>query len=91
MKKDKTRNVDKQQKSTETTRRKFLKTSVAAGIGAAAAAPTLFNIGSAKAANKTYNWKFVCDWPATDLQMSQAVPRFAKWVEPENPALSKRV
>jgi TRAP-type C4-dicarboxylate transport system substrate-binding protein len=81
MKKDKTQQVEAQQKSTETTRRKFLKTTVAAGIGAAAAAPTLFNIGSARAANKTYNWKFVCDWPATDLQMSQAVPRFAKWVE----------
>jgi TRAP-type C4-dicarboxylate transport system substrate-binding protein len=33
------------------------------------------------AAEKTYEWKFVCDWPATDLQMAEAVPRFAKWVE----------
>jgi TRAP-type C4-dicarboxylate transport system substrate-binding protein len=33
------------------------------------------------AAEKTYEWKFVCDYPATDLQMAEAVPRFAKWVE----------
>jgi len=36
---------------------------------------------TATAAEKTYEWKFVCDWPATDLQMAEAVPRFAKWVE----------
>ena len=44
----------------------------------------LFIAGSSThvaAAEKTYEWKFVCDWPATDLQMAEAVPRFAKWVE----------
>lgn len=33
------------------------------------------------AAEKTIHWKFACDWPATDLQMAEAVPRLAKWVE----------
>jgi TRAP-type C4-dicarboxylate transport system substrate-binding protein len=81
MKKVIDREPDKQNDTSVTTRRKFLKTSVAAGLGAAVAAPGIFNIGSARAADKTFNWKFVCDWPPTDLQMAQAVPRFAKWVE----------
>jgi len=33
------------------------------------------------AAEKAIHWKFVCDWPATDYQMAEAVPRFAKWVD----------
>ena len=33
------------------------------------------------ASEKTIHWKFACDWPATDLQMAEAVTRFAKWVE----------
>jgi TRAP-type C4-dicarboxylate transport system substrate-binding protein len=63
----------------KTGRRKFMKTALAAGVGAAVA-PTLFNIGTSSAA-KTFEWKFVCDFPATDMQMAEAVPRFAKWVE----------
>ena len=50
MKKDKTQKVDKKQKVTKTTRRKFLKTAVAAGAGAVVA-PTLFNIRTAKASH----------------------------------------
>jgi TRAP-type C4-dicarboxylate transport system substrate-binding protein len=37
--------------------------------------------GTAAAAEKTYHWKFACDWPATDLQMAEAVTRFPKWVD----------
>lgn len=44
----------------------------------------LFIVGTVinvTAAEKTYNWRFVCDWPPTDLQMAQAVPRMAKWID----------
>jgi TRAP-type mannitol/chloroaromatic compound transport system substrate-binding protein len=60
MKKDKTQKVDKKQKVTKTTRRKFLKTAVAAGAGAVVA-PTLFNIRTAKAATTT--WRIQTSWP----------------------------
>lgn len=33
------------------------------------------------AADKVIKWRFVVDWPATEFQMVEAVPRFAKWVE----------
>ncbi|RJR27593.1 MAG: hypothetical protein C4582_00400 [Desulfobacteraceae bacterium] len=33
------------------------------------------------AAEKVYEWKFVCDYPPSDLQMAEAIPAFAKWVE----------
>jgi len=35
----------------------------------------------ANAGSKTINWKFVCDYPAGDLQMDKAVPKLAKWIE----------
>ena len=60
MKKDKAQKNDKKQKVTKTTRRKFLKTAVAAGAGAAAA-PMLFNIRTAKA--KTTTWRIQTSWP----------------------------
>jgi TRAP-type mannitol/chloroaromatic compound transport system substrate-binding protein len=56
MKKDKTETVPK-----KSTRRKFLKTTMAAGVGAAVAAPTLFNIRTAKAATTT--WRIQTSWP----------------------------
>ena len=55
MKQDKTDKVPK-----KTTRRKFLKKAVAAGVGAAAA-PTLFNIRTAKA--ETTTWRIQTSWP----------------------------
>jgi TRAP-type mannitol/chloroaromatic compound transport system substrate-binding protein len=55
MKQDKTEKVPK-----KTTRRKFLKKAVAAGVGAAAA-PTLFNIRTAKA--ETTTWRIQTSWP----------------------------
>jgi hypothetical protein len=65
MKKDKTQKADKKQKIKKTTRRKFLKTAVVAGAGAAAA-PMLFNIRTAKA--KTTTWRIQTSWPGTGLQ-----------------------
>ena len=61
MKKDKAQKNDKKQKVTKTTRRKFLKTAVAAGVAGAAAAPMLFNIRTAKA--KTTTWRIQTSWP----------------------------
>ncbi len=52
---------DKTEKVTKTTRRKFLKKTVAAGIGAAVAAPTLFNIRTAAAKGTT--WRIQTSWP----------------------------
>jgi TRAP-type mannitol/chloroaromatic compound transport system substrate-binding protein len=60
MKKDTAQKIDKKQKVKKTTRRKFLKTAVAAGAGAAAA-PMLFNIRTAKA--KTTTWRIQTSWP----------------------------
>jgi len=60
MKKEKTQKIGKTQNSKKTTRRKFLKTAVAAGVGAAAI-PTLFNIRTAKAATTT--WRIQTSWP----------------------------
>jgi TRAP-type mannitol/chloroaromatic compound transport system substrate-binding protein len=60
MKKDKTQKIDKKQKVKQTTRRKFLKSAVVAGAGAAAA-PMLFNIRTAKA--KTTTWRIQTSWP----------------------------
>jgi TRAP-type mannitol/chloroaromatic compound transport system substrate-binding protein len=54
-------NQDKTEKVTKTTRRKFLKKTVAAGIGAAVAAPTLFNIRTAAAKGTT--WRIQTSWP----------------------------
>ena len=45
----------------KTTRRKFLKKTVAAGVGAAVAAPTLFNIRTAAAQGTT--WRIQTSWP----------------------------
>jgi len=52
---------DKTEKVTKTTRRKFLKETVAAGVGAAIAAPTLFNIRTAAAKGTT--WRIQTSWP----------------------------
>jgi TRAP-type mannitol/chloroaromatic compound transport system substrate-binding protein len=52
---------DTTEKVTKTTRRKFLKTTVAAGVGAAVAAPTLFNIRTAAAKGTT--WRIQTSWP----------------------------
>jgi TRAP-type mannitol/chloroaromatic compound transport system substrate-binding protein len=56
MKKDKTEKVPQ-----KTTRRKFLKGTMAAGVAAAATAPTLFNIRTAKA--ETTTWRIQTSWP----------------------------
>jgi TRAP-type mannitol/chloroaromatic compound transport system substrate-binding protein len=61
MKKDKAKKIDKKQEPTKTTRRKFLKKSMAAGLGAAVAAPTLFNIRTAAAKGTT--WRIQTSWP----------------------------
>lgn len=50
----------KKEKSTKTTRRNFLKSAAAVGVGAAAA-PMLFNIKTAKAATTT--WRIQTSWP----------------------------
>lgn len=60
MKKEKAQEIDKTQKGKKTTRRKFLKSAVAAGVGAAVV-PTLFNIRTAKAATTT--WRIQTSWP----------------------------
>ena len=60
MKKDPVEKNVKRQVQTKTTRRKFLKTSVAAGIGAAAA-PQIFNIRTAAAKGTT--WRIQTSWP----------------------------
>jgi len=52
---------DTTEKATKTTRRKFLKTTVAAGVGAAVVAPTLFNIRTAAAKGTT--WRIQTSWP----------------------------
>jgi TRAP-type mannitol/chloroaromatic compound transport system substrate-binding protein len=56
MKKDKTDKAPK-----KTTRRNFLKKTVAAGVGAAVVAPTLFNIRTAAAKGTT--WRIQTSWP----------------------------
>jgi TRAP-type mannitol/chloroaromatic compound transport system substrate-binding protein len=61
MKKVKTEKIEKKPEVTKTTRRKFLKKSVAAGVGAAVAAPTLFNIRTAAAKGTT--WRIQTSWP----------------------------
>ncbi len=61
MKKTKAKKIDQNSEVTKTTRRKFLKKSVAAGVGAAAAAPTLFNIRTAAAQGTT--WRIQTSWP----------------------------
>ena len=61
MKKVKTKKIEKKTEMTKTTRRKFLKKSVAAGVGAAVAAPTLFNIRTAAAQGTT--WRIQTSWP----------------------------
>ena len=61
MKKVPSKKVDKKSEVTKTTRRKFLKKSVAAGVGAAVAAPTLFNIRTAAAKGTT--WRIQTSWP----------------------------
>ena len=59
MKKEKAQEIDKTQEGKKTTRRKFLKAAVAAGVGAAVV-PTLFNIRTAKAATTT--WRIQTSW-----------------------------
>lgn len=59
MEKDKTQKIGKKQKSMKTDRRKFLKSTIAAGVGAAAV-PALFNIRTAKAA--TTKWNIQTSW-----------------------------
>jgi TRAP-type mannitol/chloroaromatic compound transport system substrate-binding protein len=61
MKKVKAKKIDKNPEATKTTRRKFLKKSVAAGVGAAVAAPAIFNIRTAKA--QTTTWRIQTSWP----------------------------
>ncbi len=61
MKKVKAKKSDKKTDVTKTTRRKFIKKSVAAGVGAAVAAPTLFNIRTAAAQGTT--WRIQTSWP----------------------------
>jgi TRAP-type mannitol/chloroaromatic compound transport system substrate-binding protein len=61
MKKVKAKKIDKKTDVTKTTRRKFLKKSIAAGVGAAIAAPTLFNIRTAAAQGTT--WRIQTSWP----------------------------
>ena len=61
MKKVKDKKIEKKPEATKTTRRKFLKKSVAAGVGAAVAAPTLFNIRTAAAKGTT--WRIQTSWP----------------------------
>ncbi len=61
MKKVNAKKTDKNPEVTKTTRRKFLKKSVAAGVGAAVAAPTLFNIRTAAAKGTT--WRIQTSWP----------------------------
>jgi TRAP-type mannitol/chloroaromatic compound transport system substrate-binding protein len=52
---------DTTEKVTKTTRRNFLKKTTAAGVGAALAAPTLFNIRTAAAKGTT--WRIQTSWP----------------------------
>ena len=52
MKEDTTQRLDTEQRETKTTRRKFLKKAAVVGAGALAA-PTLFNIRTAKAKTTT--------------------------------------
>jgi len=59
MKKDKTQKSGKKQEGMKTDRRKFLKSTIAAGVGAAAV-PALFNIRTAKAA--TTKWNIQTSW-----------------------------
>ncbi len=42
---------------------------------------TLQQINVAEAAPKVIHWKFVCDYPAGDLQTDTAVPKLARWIE----------
>jgi TRAP-type mannitol/chloroaromatic compound transport system substrate-binding protein len=60
MKKDTTQRIDKQQKVTKATRRKFLKKAAVVGAGAVVA-PTLFNIRTVKA--QTTTWRIQTSWP----------------------------
>jgi TRAP-type mannitol/chloroaromatic compound transport system substrate-binding protein len=52
---------EKKHKENQTTRRKFLKKSIAASVGAAVAAPAIFNIRTAKASTTT--WRIQTSWP----------------------------
>jgi TRAP-type mannitol/chloroaromatic compound transport system substrate-binding protein len=61
MKKVNAKKIDKKPEVTKTTRRKFLKKTVAAGVGAAVVAPTLFNIRTAAAKGTT--WRIQTSWP----------------------------
>jgi len=61
MKKVNAKKSDKNSEVTKTTRRKFLKKTVAASVGAAVAAPTLFNIRTAAAEGTT--WRIQTSWP----------------------------
>ena len=60
MKKEPGKKNVKRQAQTKTTRRKFLKASAAVGIGAAAAAPQIFNIRTAAAKGTT--WRIQTSW-----------------------------
>lgn len=42
---------------------------------------TLQQVNIADAAPKVIHWKFVCDYPAGDLQTDKAVPKLARWIE----------
>jgi TRAP-type mannitol/chloroaromatic compound transport system substrate-binding protein len=61
MKKVQAKKIDKKPEVTKTTRRKFLKKTMVAGVGAALAAPTLFNIRTAAAKGTT--WRIQTSWP----------------------------
>ena len=61
MKKVNARKTEKKPEVTKTTRRRFLKKSVAAGLGAAVAAPQIFNIRTAAAKGTT--WRIQTSWP----------------------------
>ena len=60
MKKVQAKKIDKTPEVKKTTRRKFLKKTMAASVGAAVAAPTLFNIRTAAAKGTT--WRIQTSW-----------------------------
>ncbi len=41
-------------------------------------------LGNALGADKVYEWKFVLDWPETDISNQKVAPKFAKWLEAES-------
>ena len=61
MKKVNAKKIEKKPEATKTTRRKFLKKSLAAGVGATLAAPTLFNIRTQ--ASEPITWRIQTSWP----------------------------